>query len=229
MENNNTQEPRAPANNVEENNDVDDVSNNVDAILLKSTLSRNITQYRQNLGLSRAALAKAIGVTEMSLGQYERGARTPSIEKICKLADVLNVSTDSLFGRVPPLTYNTVEEYRLEKVFLFLRGLGLIILGSPEVGWKIKAAEGNGFSYTRTEDGAIVLTKYKNVDFKTLKFKDLETLITFVETIISNIINASGVGYYMWNVALGFSDWAGIPNCKLELAVDGEIVHDEDL
>lgn len=57
---------------------------------------RNLTALRKNAGLTRKKLAEILNVTEMAVGTYERGIRTPSLDKILQLADLFKVSTDDL-------------------------------------------------------------------------------------------------------------------------------------
>lgn len=64
----------------------------------KTALAGNIARYRQKLKLTRAELAKRVDVSEMAIGQYERGVRVPNLQTLLRLAQVLKVSTDALFG-----------------------------------------------------------------------------------------------------------------------------------
>ncbi|GGE08053.1 hypothetical protein GCM10011571_06610 [Marinithermofilum abyssi] len=44
-------------------------------------------------------LGKKVNVTKASISCYEKGTRTPDLETLHRLADVLEVSTDYLLGR----------------------------------------------------------------------------------------------------------------------------------
>lgn len=44
-------------------------------------------------------LAEKIGVVQGAISLYENGMRTPSVEVLTKLADVLQCTTDELLGR----------------------------------------------------------------------------------------------------------------------------------
>ena len=48
---------------------------------------------------SRDSVAKAIGVSTVAVGQYYNGDTLPSIDKLIKIADFFEVSTDYLLGR----------------------------------------------------------------------------------------------------------------------------------
>lgn len=91
---------------------------------VKETLAENIARYRQKLGLSRAALAEKVGVSEISIGQYERCARTPSIEILCRISSALEVSVDTLLGTAD----------RLREMFFVLFMLGFDVKENEEGG-----------------------------------------------------------------------------------------------
>lgn len=49
--------------------------------------------------MSQLNLANALGIERSTIAKYETGDRYPDIEMLCKIADVLKVSTDELLGR----------------------------------------------------------------------------------------------------------------------------------
>ena len=57
---------------------------------------KNISALRKQAGMTRKQLAEILDVTEMAVGTYERGIRTPSLDKILQLAELFKVSTDDL-------------------------------------------------------------------------------------------------------------------------------------
>lgn len=61
--------------------------------MLNLKLARIKKRYTQQ------QLADIIGEKMISISRYETGASKPPIGKLCKLADVLEVSTDYLLGR----------------------------------------------------------------------------------------------------------------------------------
>ena len=63
------------------------------------TLGENIMLLRKQRRMSQAALGKAIGSSGDVVGRYERGAITPSVEVVARIADVFGVSIDFLTGR----------------------------------------------------------------------------------------------------------------------------------
>lgn len=57
---------------------------------------KNLTALRKKAGLTRKQLAEILNVTEMAVGTYERGIRTPNLDKILQLTNLFKVSTDDL-------------------------------------------------------------------------------------------------------------------------------------
>lgn len=57
-------------------------------------------QSRENAGLTQKEAAISLGVSVQAVSYWETGSRLPSIEKLIQMADLYNVSTDYLLGRV---------------------------------------------------------------------------------------------------------------------------------
>lgn len=64
----------------------------------KNQLGRRLKKLRKNKKLTQKELANYINVSATSIGAYETGIRTPRSEKIKKLAEFFNVSSDYLLG-----------------------------------------------------------------------------------------------------------------------------------
>ena len=62
-------------------------------------VGKRVRELRIKRGLSQQDLGLAIGVTKVSICGYENGTRLPNLEKLVKLADVLETTTDYLLGR----------------------------------------------------------------------------------------------------------------------------------
>lgn len=59
----------------------------------------NLKARREELGVTRAELAKAAGITSRTLCNYESGARRPSnMEIVQKIADALGTTTEQLLS-----------------------------------------------------------------------------------------------------------------------------------
>lgn len=65
-----------------------------------SKFSKKLTALRESRGWSKTYVAKMIGLTSMqTYANYEYGRREPDLETVNKLANLFNVSADSLLGR----------------------------------------------------------------------------------------------------------------------------------
>lgn len=60
---------------------------------------RNLKEARNAKKLTQEQLADLLNITRLSVARYESGGREPSIEILCKMADVLDTTTDYLIGR----------------------------------------------------------------------------------------------------------------------------------
>lgn len=100
---------------------------------IRKIMANNISFHRKNLKLSRAELAKKIGVTEATIGQYERAERTPSFESLYKISLLFQVPIDTLVG-------NFYYEPKVDIEWL------------DSLGFKIKENDGVFEIYTRRDD-----------------------------------------------------------------------------
>ena len=53
--------------------------------------AKNLKFYRQKAGISQIELCIQINVTEEYVSKIERGIRTPSLKRLFKIAEVLNI------------------------------------------------------------------------------------------------------------------------------------------
>lgn len=60
-----------------------------------------LAKLRQEQGLSQAALAKIIGISQPMIEYYERRAKNPGVAFAVKAAKALGISTDELLGVKP--------------------------------------------------------------------------------------------------------------------------------
>ena len=68
-----------------------------DMMNLKIILGKNIKFYRYKNRLTQEKLAEILDVSPNYIGRIERGQHNPSLEKIAKIANVLNVKAFELF------------------------------------------------------------------------------------------------------------------------------------
>ena len=62
------------------------------------SIGKNIKRLRREMGLTQAELARLVGVTAQAVSKWETKANSPDIGLIPKIARVLGVSIDELFG-----------------------------------------------------------------------------------------------------------------------------------
>ena len=65
-----------------------------------TAFASNLRRIRESRGLTATRVARALGLSQNTISQYELGAREPNIVTIKRLADFFNVSTDTLFEGV---------------------------------------------------------------------------------------------------------------------------------
>ena len=171
---------------------------------IREILAANIMTYRLKLKLSRNALAKKLDVSEVTIGQYERGNRSPSLEILCKLADVFDIPVDVLVGHGHS-NYNLVEGYRLEKAILFLAPLGFNTVFLPN---------GNVTVY----DDAFWRQRYRSVEEDVIEyggrlikpvitFKDKSAFVGFVEGAIGVFLDRHERFYtYFYSLVEGLKE-----------------------
>lgn len=61
-----------------------------------------IKKYRELAGISKAELARIMGVDQAAVARWDRGDALPRAAKIPKLADLFGCTIDQLYGREPP-------------------------------------------------------------------------------------------------------------------------------
>ena len=64
-----------------------------------------LKELRKKRGISQAALAERLGMSKSTIGAYEVGDISPSLEALNALADFFNVDIDYLLGKEPGSTY----------------------------------------------------------------------------------------------------------------------------
>jgi transcriptional regulator with XRE-family HTH domain len=65
---------------------------------LPEQLGRNIRHFRKAKGMTQAALAARLFLTPQNISKWENGQSVPDVENLCRVAEVLGVSTDRLLG-----------------------------------------------------------------------------------------------------------------------------------
>ena len=60
---------------------------------------KNLIELRKINHLTQRQMAERLGIAQPSYIRYENGRAEPTIENLVKIADILDVSIDSLCGR----------------------------------------------------------------------------------------------------------------------------------
>ncbi|MBQ4603827.1 MAG: helix-turn-helix transcriptional regulator [Clostridia bacterium] len=58
-----------------------------------------LKELRKDKNLTQGDMAKFFNIRQSMYSMYESGRRTMKIEMLCKLADILDTSTDYILGR----------------------------------------------------------------------------------------------------------------------------------
>jgi transcriptional regulator with XRE-family HTH domain len=79
-------------------------------------LSQRLRTARRAKGLTQEELAEKVRTTKGTISNYENNHSSPPNDMLTQLADVLNVSTDWLLGRVDePLPSSAADDRRRER------------------------------------------------------------------------------------------------------------------
>jgi DNA-binding XRE family transcriptional regulator len=66
-----------------------------------SRIYNQIAVLRMERGMTRAALAEALGVNYQTVGYLERGEYNPSLELAFRIAECFGLPLDAVFSRTP--------------------------------------------------------------------------------------------------------------------------------
>ncbi|GMX65886.1 hypothetical protein Elgi_51570 [Paenibacillus elgii] len=75
------------------------------------SLGARLKLEREKKGWSQIDVAEKIGITNAVLSNYERDYRDPDTQNLTKLADLYQVSTDYLLGRIQVPTPNQNDSF----------------------------------------------------------------------------------------------------------------------
>lgn len=75
-----------------------------------------IRELRENAGLRQIDVAKATGIDQKTLSNYETGKTNPDSYSLIQLADFFNVSIDYLVGRIDSLKTTIDKEDIYKKI-----------------------------------------------------------------------------------------------------------------
>jgi transcriptional regulator with XRE-family HTH domain len=64
--------------------------------------ARNLRAARERAGLTQAGIAAKLGMEDEVYARYERARMWPSLDRLCRLCDILGCTSDSLLGTDQP-------------------------------------------------------------------------------------------------------------------------------
>lgn len=66
---------------------------------MESDMKLRIREKRREIGITQEALARAVGVTQGAVVQWENGSSSPRLVLIPKIAEALGCTANDLFGK----------------------------------------------------------------------------------------------------------------------------------
>ncbi len=67
--------------------------------MMKNTIGNNIKKLRKESGITQEQIASKLCISRQALSNYEIGKRLPDIYELIELADLFEVSLDTIVGR----------------------------------------------------------------------------------------------------------------------------------
>lgn len=80
------------------------------------SFSHNLRHYREKAGYSSNELAELLNIPYTTFKGYENAGREPKYEILCRIANILKVSTDELLGNIDSLYVYTEKEEDINKM-----------------------------------------------------------------------------------------------------------------
>lgn len=77
-------------------------------------MKNNIKNARERKGYTQQECADILGITLRAWQGYEQGIREPKFEYLCKIADMLDVTTDYLLCRNPSQSNTSIDTDKIK-------------------------------------------------------------------------------------------------------------------
>jgi transcriptional regulator with XRE-family HTH domain len=78
---------------------------------VSETLGSHIAKLREKAGWSQRKLGELVGISHVSIQNWEKGSSTPNSLELLRMADLFNVSTDFFLGRYKNMNYHGYKAY----------------------------------------------------------------------------------------------------------------------
>ena len=150
---------------------------------IKKFFGVKLKELRQDARMTRKQLADILNITEISVGNYERGLREPSLEKLVILSKLFDVSIEELIG------YNAVSfKNKVIDNWHYNMLTAVILLNKFSIAKTIDGefVLGNGFDLFRLIHS--VRNTTLELSNEIVFFKSLKHLFDFVETLAFNSV-----------------------------------------
>lgn len=113
------------------------------------TVGERIKEYRKQAGLTQKELGDRLGVSNVHIGQYERGLRNPRLPQLKKIADALDIPFDLLVSDKVEALVDTSRQIDPSIMDAFTQGEFEEKLS--HIGYSLKVINDNTFScFTRS-------------------------------------------------------------------------------
>lgn len=107
---------------------------------VRKVFGKNLFELRNKAGITRKELAEKLGIARVSISGWENGLRFPTADKLIEIANLLNVSLDTLCGRDEVTDTRAINRYRFDRAVnrlacigkVFYMGNGRYVLARPE-------------------------------------------------------------------------------------------------
>lgn len=99
---------------------------------MKINLGKRIKEFRKIRGLTQKQLAEKLGVTTITIQNYENNRREPNIETLKKIADALEVPMYDLITDNEIVEISRREIIQRDKIYSELRKLDDIVIDAKE-------------------------------------------------------------------------------------------------
>lgn len=77
---------------------------------MKTKFHKYLSLFRKELGYTQAQMAEKLNIPRSTYTNYETGNRSPDLEMLERISEVLNCSLDELFGRAPVSASAVIQE-----------------------------------------------------------------------------------------------------------------------
>lgn len=77
-------------------------------------IGSRLKEERLKRGYSQEQLGTLVGVSKVSISNYERGLEQPKMKRLQKIIDVLEISPNYILGKDVDIILETDEEYRFK-------------------------------------------------------------------------------------------------------------------